>query len=189
MEVLLSLILFNLHLLLLVLLPFTYTSVSADSSSGLKNDTMCDYYRFCGANGNCDLTNPKLCVCLDGFTPKDPTSYDSSDFKMGCVKNKAWNCSTDVFVGYSVLHEPNGTSSLLNQQSLGGEDCKGKCSSDCSCMAYTIIGSGCKLWSGDLFDVRFVKEGGQGIYIRTPASDKGEKGGGGEIKVKMRDWW
>ncbi|MED6111488.1 hypothetical protein PIB30_052720 [Stylosanthes scabra] len=173
MEVLLNFILINLHLLLLLVLVSADSSSS--SSSGLKNDTLCDFYGFCGANGNCDLNNPKHCSCLDGFTPKDPTSYDSSDFRLGCVKNKAWNCSTDVFVRYSLLHEPNGTYSMF-----GGEDCKGKCSSNCSCIAYVIIGSGgCKLWSGDLFNVRFVNGGGQDLYIRTPASDQGKKDGGG----------
>ncbi|MED6113691.1 hypothetical protein PIB30_073141 [Stylosanthes scabra] len=37
-------------------------------------------------------------------------------------------------------------------------------------MAYEVIGGGYKFWNGDLFDVRLVKQGGQDLYIRMPAS-------------------
>ena len=168
-----------------VLFLYTSVSTSADtlsqqhqnvqsqgnSPSGiLKNDTHSDYLGVCGPNGNCDLNQSPACVCLDGFTPESPSGFDSMDYTQGCVRKKALNCTADVFVKYDVFQEPSGTYSLLNQ-SLGEEGCKEKCLSNCSCMAYTM--GSCKLSSGDLYDVRVIKEGGQDLYIRMPASEEG----------------
>ncbi|XP_057728587.1 G-type lectin S-receptor-like serine/threonine-protein kinase SD1-1 [Arachis stenosperma] len=48
-------------------------------------------------------------------------------------------------------------------------------------MAYKVIVGGCKLWNGDLFDVRLLKQGGQDLYIRMPASEEqGESEAGGK---------
>ncbi|KAL4293350.1 hypothetical protein HN51_043836 [Arachis hypogaea] len=153
---------------------------SVSSSSG-GNESYCDFPGICGPNGNCDVNKPLACGCLDGFTPKSPTAFDSLDYTHGCVRKKPLNCSTDVFVAYAVFQEPTGTSyyhSFFNQSSEA-EGCKEKCKSNCSCMAaYTEIGSGeCKLWSGDLFDVRVIQEGRQYLYIRMPALDHAEPGG------------
>nr|XP_025669956.1 G-type lectin S-receptor-like serine/threonine-protein kinase SD1-1 [Arachis hypogaea] len=150
----------------------------SSSSSELNNNdsSICDYTRMCGPNGNCDLDEAQTCVCLDGFTPKSPTDFAYLNFRQGCVRNKALNCSTDVFVRHSSFKEPSGGYSLSNQQ-----DCLGKCKSDCSCMAYKVIVGGCKLWNGDLFDVRLLKQGGQDLYIRMSASEEqGESEAGGK---------
>ncbi|MED6111859.1 hypothetical protein PIB30_056218 [Stylosanthes scabra] len=156
---------------------FVAASSSSSSSNSNKNgSTICDQYsRVCGPNGNCD--EAKTCVCLDGFTPKSPTDYAYYlNFTQGCVRNTPLNCNTDVFVRYSSLTEPSGGYSLSNQ-----EDCMGKCKSNCSCMAYEVIGGGCKFWNGDLFDVRLVKQGGQDLYIRMAASEEqGKKHGRNE---------
>ncbi|KAJ1375997.1 S-locus glycoprotein domain [Sesbania bispinosa] len=140
------------------------------NNSGVLDDSYCSYHRVCGANGNCDLTKAPACVCLDGFTPKSPSGWDSLDYSQGCEREKALNCSTtNVFFKYGVFQEPSGTYSLLNQ-SLAEEDCRAKCLSNCSCVAYTIR-NGCKLWTGDLFDVRVIN-GGQDLYIRMPAASE-----------------
>lgn len=156
---------------------FPYTSVLAASSdynrSGVMiDDSYCSYHKVCGANGNCDLNKAPACVCLEGFTPKSPSGSDSLDYTQGCVRQKALNCTTDVFFKYGVFQLPSGTYSLLNQ-SLAEEDCKERCFSNCSCVAYsyttTGVGISCQLWTGDLFDVRVIKEGGKVLYIRMPA--------------------
>ncbi|MED6167510.1 hypothetical protein PIB30_003482 [Stylosanthes scabra] len=145
-------------------------SSSSSSSSGVnKNDSrsLCNQYsRVCGPNGNCDET--QTCMCLDGFTPKSPNEFAYMNSRQGCVRNKPLNCNTDVFVRYSSLKDPSGGYSLPNQ-----EDCMAKCKSNCSCMAYKVVlGGGCKLWNGDLFDAVLVKQGGQDFYIRMPASEE-----------------
>ncbi|KAK7324625.1 hypothetical protein VNO77_28341 [Canavalia gladiata] len=42
---------------------------------------------------------------------------------------------------------------------------------NCATDGFNKYGSGCKLWTGDLFDVRVIKGGGQDLYIRMPASE------------------
>lgn len=133
-------------------------------------NTYCDISGVCGPNGNCDLNTSPACVCLNGFTAKSPSGWDSMVYTQGCVRNKPLNCSTDGFVKYSVFKEPNGT--YWSSQSLTDQDCKGRCLRNCSCVAYTT-GSGCKLWSGNLFNVRVIAEGGQDLYIRMAASELG----------------
>ncbi|RDX61597.1 G-type lectin S-receptor-like serine/threonine-protein kinase SD1-1, partial [Mucuna pruriens] len=155
------------------------------SPSGINDDSYCSYHRVCGSNGNCDLNRAPACVCIEGFTPKSQSGWDSMDYTQGCVRKKALNCTTDGFVKYGVFQEPSGTYFLLNQ-SLGEDGCKERCFSNCSCVAYTTTGSGCKLWSGDLFDVRVINGGGKDLYIRMPASeigDKEENSGHGEGKI------
>ncbi|TKY49016.1 G-type lectin S-receptor serine/threonine-protein kinase SD1-1 [Spatholobus suberectus] len=151
---------------------------------GIKDDSYCSYHRVCGANGNCDLTRAPACVCLEGFTPKSLSGWDSMDYTQGCVRNKALNCTTDDFVKYGVFQEPSGTYIWLNQ-SLGDGGCKERCMRNCSCVAYTTD-SGCKLWTGHLFDVRVIKGGEQDFYIRMPASELGteeENSRHGERKI------
>ncbi|MED6167516.1 hypothetical protein PIB30_003488 [Stylosanthes scabra] len=180
-----ELLLLTLHLLLF---PFTTSQQQNQnyypSSVTLRNDTYCDYPSVCGPNGNCDINQSPACFCLDGFTPKSPTGYSSMDYTQGCVRKIALNCSTDVFVAYSVFKEPSGNYTLLNQ-SLGDDGCKGKCKSNCSCTGYSVTtGGGCKFWSGDLCDVRLVKDGGQVLYIRMSASDENESGWGNQSNHK-----
>lgn len=61
------------------------------------------------------------------------------------------------------------------------EDCKIKCSSNCSCTAYANTdiregGKGCLLWFGDLADMREYSSFGQDVYIRMGFARKEFKG-------------
>ncbi|BAT89392.1 hypothetical protein LR48_Vigan08g030300 [Vigna angularis] len=135
----------------------------------------CDNYDSCGPNGLCVRTQSQPCNCLKGFSPKSPQNWNSSDWKEGCERNKALNCSSDVFVLFKGLKVPATTDTWLNK-SIGLKECKVKCLKDCSCMAYTNSdirngGSGCVLWFGDLIDMKQIETGGQDLYIRMNASE------------------
>jgi len=137
----------------------------------------CDKYDSCGPNGLCVRTQSQSCTCLEGFSPKSQQNWISSDWSGGCVRNKALNCSHDVFVKYEGLKVPATTNTLLNK-SLGLKECEVKCLNNCSCMAYTNSdirngGSGCVLWFGDLIDMKQFETGGQDLYIRMNASEAG----------------
>ncbi|XP_061349733.1 G-type lectin S-receptor-like serine/threonine-protein kinase At4g27290 [Gastrolobium bilobum] len=139
----------------------------------------CDTYGLCGAYGNCMITQLPVCQCFNGFSPKSPQAWISSDWSQGCVRNKPLSCNDtytdDGFVKFEGLKVPDTTYTWLNE-SMGLEECRVKCLNNCSCMAYTNsnisgAGSGCVMWFGDLIDMRQFQEGGEDLYVRMSASD------------------
>ncbi|KAL5549049.1 hypothetical protein UlMin_004280 [Ulmus minor] len=145
----------------------------------------CDKYGFCGANGNCwNISGNSVCQCLQGFKPKSPEKWGSNKWSEGCIRNTQLSCQDkdrDAFVKVAGLKLPDTSFSWLNK-SMDLMECKAKCLSNCSCMAYTnsdITGQGsggCINWFGDLMDIRqFSSTDGQYLYIRMPASEL-EKG-------------
>nr|KYP44600.1 Putative serine/threonine-protein kinase receptor [Cajanus cajan] len=144
--------------------------------NSLPADT-CDTYGLCGAYANCIITQLQVCQCLQGFSPKSPQAWNSSDWSQGCVRNTPLSCKdakNDGFVKFVALKVPETTHTWLDG-SVGLEECRVKCLNNCSCMAYANSdvkeGSGCVVWFGDLIDVKQYQSGGQDLYIRMPASE------------------
>ncbi|KAH1127710.1 hypothetical protein GLYMA_06G261200v4 [Glycine max] len=139
----------------------------------------CDTYSVCGAYGNCvSSTQPQACNCLKGFSPNSPQAWKSSYWSGGCVRNKPLICEeklSDGFVKFKGLKVPDTTHTWLNE-SIGLEECRVKCLSNCSCMAFANSdirgeGSGCVMWFGDLIDMKQLQTDGQDLYIRMHASE------------------
>ncbi|KAG5149657.1 hypothetical protein JHK82_016538 [Glycine max] len=124
------------------------------------------------AYGNCMITETQVCQCLIGFSPKSPQALASSDWSQGCVRNTQLSCNDvdkDGFVKFEGLKVPDTTYTWVDE-SIGLEECRVKCLTNCSCMTYTnsdIRGtvSGCVMWFGDLIDMRQFETGGQGLPI------------------------
>ncbi|KAF4348504.1 hypothetical protein F8388_000758 [Cannabis sativa] len=143
----------------------------------------CDHYGQCGANGNCITTGNPICQCLKGFKPKSPEGWNTMYWSQGCERNSPLSChgeETDGFLKFSDLKLPDAQHTWVNK-SMNLRECRAKCLSNCSCMAYTNSdirgeGSGCVVWFGDLFDIRQFSSGGQDIYIRLSASEIGLAG-------------
>ncbi|XP_027356314.1 G-type lectin S-receptor-like serine/threonine-protein kinase At4g27290 [Abrus precatorius] len=137
----------------------------------------CDSYVPCGPFGNCIATESPACQCLEGFSPKSPQAWNSSDWTGGCVRNKPLNCKdkhTDVFVKFEGLKPPDTSHTWLDEK-IGLEECKEKCLNNCSCTAYANSdirggGSGCVLWFGDLIDIKQFSGDEIDLYIRMSAS-------------------
>ncbi|GMN71171.1 hypothetical protein TIFTF001_054582, partial [Ficus carica] len=138
----------------------------------------CDNYGICGANGICDTSNSPSCQCLRGFRPNSPEKWNSMDWSGGCVRNNPLSCEEkekDGVAKLSGLKLPDATHSWMNT-SMNLKECKAKCLSNCSCMAYANTdirgkGSGCAIWFGDLIDIRHIPGGGQDLYVRIRASE------------------
>ncbi|KAG7617520.1 putative G-type lectin S-receptor-like serine/threonine-protein kinase SD1-1 RLK-Pelle-DLSV family [Arabidopsis thaliana] len=135
----------------------------------------CDYYSICGAYAVCGINskNTPSCSCLQGFKPKSGRKWNISRGAYGCVHEIPTNCEKkDAFVKFPGLKLPDTSWSWYdakNEMTL--EDCKIKCSSNCSCTAYANTdiregGKGCLLWFGDLVDMREYSSFGQDVYIR-----------------------
>ncbi|WJX31941.1 receptor protein-tyrosine kinase [Trifolium repens] len=143
----------------------------------------CDVYNVCGANGQCVLDASPMCQCLDGFKPKLPQQWNSTDWTQGCVRNGNWSCGVknrDGFKRITRIKLPDTTHSWIDEK-MTLEDCKVKCLENCSCSAYSSLdstgtGSGCSIWFGDLVDMR-VLQSGNDLYIRVDASNTGDKNG------------
>ncbi|KAK2441579.1 G-type lectin S-receptor serine/threonine-protein kinase [Trifolium repens] len=143
----------------------------------------CDVYNVCGANGHCVLDASPMCQCLDGFKPKSPQQWNSTDWTQGCVRNGNWSCGVknrDGFKRITRIKLPDTTHSWIDEK-MTLEDCKVKCLENCSCSAYSSLdstgtGSGCSIWFGDLVDMR-VLQSGNDLYIRVDASNTGDKNG------------
>lgn len=142
----------------------------------------CDSYNLCGAYGNCIIGESPVCQCLKGFRSKSPETWNPDEWSQGCVRTTQLSCqdedTTDGFIKFSGLKLPDTTNSWVNR-SMNLKECRIKCLSNCSCMAYTNSdirgeGSGCAIWYGDLIDIRQI-QGGQDLYIRMPASELGMK--------------
>ncbi|GMN66394.1 hypothetical protein TIFTF001_035466 [Ficus carica] len=141
----------------------------------------CDKYGLCGGNGNCVIGDNPVCQCLKGFKPKSEEKWYLTDWSEGCTRDKLLNCSDkdrDGFVKFVGLKMPDTAYSHGNR-SMNIKECRAKCLSDCSCVAYASAdikqGSGCMTWYGDLIDIRSVPSSGQDLYVRMPASELGKK--------------
>ncbi|PON53007.1 S-receptor-like serine/threonine-protein kinase [Parasponia andersonii] len=151
----------------------SYFSIPADR---------CDSYGLCGAYGNCIISSSPICQCLKGFKPKSQLQWSSMDWSQGCQRNNPLNCPKDGFIKFSGLKLPDTTNSWVNKD-MNLKECRGKCMSNCSCMAYSNTdvrgqGSGCAIWFDHLMDIRQIPGGGgQDLYIRMPDSELGKHGG------------
>ncbi|KAJ0046852.1 hypothetical protein Pint_04357 [Pistacia integerrima] len=135
----------------------------------------CDNYNLCGSYGICIPSALPICQCLEGFKSK---SLESMDWYQGCIRNKPLNYSkADGFIKFDGLKVPDATHSSVNR-SMNLKECREKCLENSSCMAYTNSdisggGSGWTMWFGDLMDMKQFPAGGQDLYIRMSASEKG----------------
>ncbi|GMN32311.1 hypothetical protein TIFTF001_041713 [Ficus carica] len=99
----------------------------------------CDKYGICGVNANCLINDNPICQCLRGFKPRSQEKWDLMDWSEGCVRNIPLTCkdkSTDGFIKFSGLKVPDTAHTWVNK-SMNLKECKAKCLSNCSCMAYT----------------------------------------------------
>lgn len=139
----------------------------------------CDSYGLCGANANCVLNASPFCQCLNRFRPKLQEKWNTNQWSDGCVRNKPLKyCQkNDRFAKYEGLKLPDTTHTWINS-SMNLKECRAKCLSNCTCMAYSNTdiregGSGCAIWFGDLINIKQIPGGGQDLYIRLSASELG----------------
>ncbi|GMN61958.1 hypothetical protein TIFTF001_031046 [Ficus carica] len=137
----------------------------------------CDNYGLCGGNGNCVTGENPVCQCLKGFKPKSEEKWNLTDWSEGCVRDNPLDCKdkdTDGFIKFAGLKMPDTVYSRLNK-SMNLKECRAKCLTNCSCMAYASYnvreGSGCLMWFGDLMDIRKVSTYEQDLYVRMAASE------------------
>ena len=141
---------------------------------------ICDRYNFCGVYGNCTIGESPVCQCLEGFKPKSQETWNPNEWSKGCVRTTPLNCwdkdkaRFDKFVGLQWSDDPY----TWVDGSMNLEECRVRCLANCSCTAYSNTdirdeGSGCRIWFGDLIDIRQNNATGQELYIKMSASEIG----------------
>lgn len=138
----------------------------------------CGYVDVCGTNGICNADNIPLCSCMNGFMPADPAGWALSDGSNGCKRMTDLDCDkgTDGFVVLGNAKLPDTAEAVVNM-SMGLNECREWCLSNCSCSAYASANvsaggsSGCVTWTGELKDTRVYVNAGQDLYIRLAAAD------------------
>ncbi|CAI9275582.1 unnamed protein product [Lactuca saligna] len=109
----------------------------------------CEVYALCGSFGICRQSGLHFCNCLTGFNPRSESEWNQSGFSSG-VKNLPPNNS--VAVG-----------------SAG--ECRTTCMNDCSCNAYSFVGTQCLVWDGDLLNLSEDDGSSNTIYIKVASKD------------------
>ncbi|KAK1557654.1 hypothetical protein Q3G72_028821 [Acer saccharum] len=146
--------------------------------SALKEQ--CDYYNHCGPNSNCNLYRSDVfeCTCLPGYEPKYPREWYLRDGSGGCKRKLGMSTcqNREVFTKVARVKVPD-TSVTHVDMSLDLNECEIKCSSNCSCIAYTSAysesnsGIGCLTYHGDLMDTRTYTYAGQDLYVRVNVAE------------------
>ncbi|PVH35118.1 hypothetical protein PAHAL_7G108600 [Panicum hallii] len=142
----------------------------------------CRPYATCGPFAVCTGSSNQPCECMETFSRTSPPDWELGDRTRGCSRSTPLDCSgnrssssasTDVFHPMESVTLPYGPQSV--QDAATRSECERACRSNCSCTAYSIQGSKCSVWHGELFSVN--KNDGieisaeDTLYIRLAAGD------------------
>ncbi|KAH7545870.1 hypothetical protein FEM48_Zijuj01G0139400 [Ziziphus jujuba var. spinosa] len=144
----------------------------------------CELYNKCGNFAICSSWESPICSCMQGFVPKNWEEWRRGKWEEGCYRRTPLLCQRNS-TGTQEGGDEDGFASVkcAKLPDFGDlvrvdntDNCKGKCSSDCNCTAYSYVnGIGCLIWSGELLDVQHFTKGGNTLYIRLAHSDLGGK--------------
>ncbi|PRQ37947.1 putative protein kinase RLK-Pelle-DLSV family [Rosa chinensis] len=146
----------------------------------------CDNYGACGPFGVCKAFNSPICKCLKGFIPKSNEEWSKGNWTGGCVRRTDLSCEThtnesvsskgkDGFLKVERLKVPNFHQYLTSLAQDRFEDCKIKCLSNCSCLAFAYVNNlGCLVWYKDFVDIQQFPSLGEDLYVRLADSELGE---------------
>ncbi|KAL8460254.1 hypothetical protein ACS0TY_031971 [Phlomoides rotata] len=132
----------------------------------------CDLYGRCGEFGSCNIKDSPICSCLRGFEPVDKQEWESGNWTSGCQRTTQLKCdaggTSDGFFRIPFMKVPD----FPQQFSDDIDECRRRCSSNCSCIAYAHEPNiGCMLWSDTLIDVQDFNGVGVDLYIRLASSE------------------
>ncbi|KAL8460297.1 hypothetical protein ACS0TY_032007 [Phlomoides rotata] len=129
----------------------------------------CDVYGKCGPFGSCNIQGTPICSCMRGFEPVDEEEWGRGNWSGGCRRKNQLQCKEDGFLRMPSMKLPDFAEQFPSRQE---DECRTRCSSNCSCIAYAHVnGIGCMFWSDSLIDVADFNGVGYDLHIRLSASD------------------
>lgn len=143
----------------------------------------CEILGKCGQFGVCSSRDSPMCSCLPGFLPRSAEEWNSGNWTGGCARRLPLNCGGRSN-GTTAGGREDGFLKLQIVLLFGYSDrwsgpqsqCKSRCLSNCSCVAYgSDGGSGCRFWTRPLIDIqRFPGGSGSIIFVRVSNSELGQ---------------
>ncbi|KAL8467896.1 hypothetical protein ACS0TY_031224 [Phlomoides rotata] len=132
-------------------------------------DTECDIYGKCGPFGICNIQGTSVCSCMRGFEPLNKDEWGRGNWSGGCRRKNQLQCKEDGFLRMPSMKLPDFAEQFPSRQE---DECRSRCSSNCSCIAYAHVNDiGCMFWSDSLIDVADFNGVGYDLHIRLSASD------------------
>ncbi|KAM5553207.1 G-type lectin S-receptor-like serine/threonine-protein kinase SD1-29 [Rosa sericea] len=143
----------------------------------------CDNYGACGPFGVCKAFESPICKCVKGFIPKSNEEWSKGNWTGGCVRRTNLSCEThrnesvsskgkDGFLKLERLKVPDFHEYMHFLAPEESQDCKIRCLSNCSCLAYANVDTiGCMVWSKDLIDMQQSPSFGEDLYVRLAHSE------------------
>ncbi|KAK4484190.1 hypothetical protein RD792_011412 [Penstemon davidsonii] len=138
----------------------------------------CDIYGTCGPFGSCNVRDSPICSCIRGFEPVNREEWESGNWTNGCARRRQLQCSIsnnntsgnrDGFLRLQFTKVPDFAEQFQSRQP---DDCRTRCLSNCSCIAYAHDpGIGCMSWSGPLVDFQRFNGVGIDLFIRLESSE------------------
>ncbi|PRQ36660.1 putative protein kinase RLK-Pelle-DLSV family [Rosa chinensis] len=124
-------------------------------------------------------------MCVKGFIPKSNEEWSKRNWRGGCVRRTSLSCEThrnesvsskgkDGFLMLERSKVPDFHEYLNFLAPEKSEDCKIRCLSNCSCLAYANVDTiGCLMWSKELIDLQQFPSFGVDLYVRLAHSELG----------------
>ncbi|KAG7539956.1 Bulb-type lectin domain [Arabidopsis thaliana x Arabidopsis arenosa] len=133
----------------------------------------CDYYGECGQNSYCKIVNKKTnCNCIQGFQG-DQHAWDLLDSTNRCLRKTQLSCDSKAeFKQLKKMDFPDTKTSIVDT-TVGSEECRKSCLTNCNCTAFANTEWGCVRWTSDLIDLRSYNTEGVDLYIKLATADLG----------------
>ncbi|CAN7135641.1 unnamed protein product [Brassica rapa subsp. narinosa] len=163
-----------------IIYNFTATNEESWKQLWYSPKDLCDNYKECGSYGYCDSNTSPICNCIKGFGPGNEQPWTLRDDSAGCVRKTRLSCDgRDGFVRLKKMKLPDTTATTVDRR-IGLKECEERCLKDCNCTAFASTdirngGSGCVIWTGEIFDIKNFAKGGQDLFVRLAAADLEDK--------------
>ncbi|CAI9090998.1 OLC1v1025910C1 [Oldenlandia corymbosa var. corymbosa] len=145
--------------------------------------SQCDIYGKCGPFGLCNPWHSPICLCLQGFEPRDKNEWRRGNWTGGCLRKEALQCGRnssvanqdgkqDGFLKLSNIKVPDFSYVVdLMISSSREAECRNQCLNNCTCVAYVFSrGIGCMHWRAGLIDMQQFTFDGSDLYVRVAYS-------------------
>ncbi|CAF2127828.1 unnamed protein product [Brassica napus] len=109
------------------------------------------------------------------FDPMNRQQWDLGEGSDGCVGRTPLSCSGNRFLMLRKMKLPDAKMAIADRI-IDLKKCEERCLSDCNCTSFAAAdvrrgGTGCFIWTGELYDTRTYSFAGQDLYVKVATVD------------------